>query len=72
MMSKRHFIAIAKILAGEYATAGTTATRGKVDAIARSLADLFVAENASFDRGRFYHAVGIGMEPDLLACVGRE
>ena len=52
MMLKRHFIAIAHILAGEYATAGGTAARAKVDAIARSPADLFVAENVRFDLGR--------------------
>lgn len=67
-MSKRHFVEIAKILAGEYATAGSVAARAKVDAIARSLADLFVAENARFDRARFYAVVGIGAEPNL--CTG--
>lgn len=64
-MSKRHFVEIAKILAGEYATASTKAARAKVDAIARMLADLFIAENPHFDRARFYAAVGIGMVPDL-------
>lgn len=65
-MSKRHFKAVADILAGEYATSGTVAARAKVDAITRSLADLFISENPRFDRARFYAAVGIGMEPNLM------
>lgn len=69
MLFKRHFVAIAKILAGEYAAADNVLARATVDAIARSLADLFVAENARFNRGRFYHAVGIPLSPlRCLAC----
>ena len=64
-MSKTHFVEIAKILAGEYATTSTLARAAEVDSIARALADLFVAENPRFDRMRSYTAVGIGMSPDL-------
>ena len=65
MLLKRHFIAVAKILARERVAANSVIIHATVDAIARSLADLFVSENPRFDRGRFYAAVGIGMEPNL-------
>ena len=61
-MTKKHFEAIASVLAGEIALA---ANRGDpeqfraVNNICRSLADLFKQDNARFDRERFYTACGL-------------
>ena len=55
-MSRKDFIAIARILAGDFATA-TPAEKGKVWAITLSLADYFASANPRFDRARFYAAV---------------
>lgn len=50
-MTKRHFIAIAKILA-----AGKGPER---DRIANALADVFASDNPRFDRARFLKAAGV-------------
>jgi hypothetical protein len=57
-MTRKHFETIAAVLAGEYATS-TGKERGRVRAIALSLADVFARENRNFDRARFYVAVGL-------------
>lgn len=58
-MTKKHFVAIAAILAGDYATAANDAERNKVRGITLSLADYFYSVNNNFQRERFYAAVGI-------------
>ena len=58
-MSRRHFEAVAAILAGERAMATTDAERRSIDNIARSLADVFKRDNGRFDRDRFYSACGM-------------
>lgn len=58
-MTRKHFEAVAAILAGDLATCGTDAERIKVRGIAYSLADYFQSVNANFDRDRFYSAVGM-------------
>ena len=58
-MTKKHFVKIAAILAGDLATCKNGAERIKVKGIALSLADMFAQENPRFDRQRFYDAVGI-------------
>ena len=55
-MTSKDFIAIANILAGDYATA-SPAERGKVLVITLSLADYFASVNENFDRSKFYAAV---------------
>jgi hypothetical protein len=59
-MSRKHYIAIANVLAGDLATANSVEEAHKVRNIARSLADVFLADNPNFDRWRFYNAVGTG------------
>lgn len=58
-MTKKHFIKIAAILAGDLATSTTDRERLKVRGITLSFADMFAQENPNFDRERFYAAVGI-------------
>lgn len=58
-MSRRDFEAIALILAGDLASAGTPSAAQKVIGITHSLADYFLKANPRFDRARFYKAVGI-------------
>lgn len=58
-MTRKHFEAIAAILAGDLATAGNAGERLKVIGIAYSLADYFLSQNPNFDRDRFYLAVGM-------------
>lgn len=55
-MTKHHFIAIAAVLAGDYAVANDA---GKVIVrnITFSLADVFDRENPRFNRPVFYQAV---------------
>lgn len=57
-MTRKHFEAIAKVLAAEYAiTNDNPAARFSVNVIMYSLADVFFQENPRFDRQRFYNAV---------------
>lgn len=58
-MSRKHFVAVAAILAGERALATTAAERRSIDNIARLLADVFKRDNGRFDRQRFYDACGV-------------
>lgn len=67
-MTKRHFEAVATIIARHRATADMHAERGHEGAetaqgvianIARDMADLFADENPRFDRGRFLKACGV-------------
>lgn len=57
-MTKKDYIAIGKILAGDLATASPL-EKGKVLGITFSLADLFKQDNPNFDRERFYAFVGV-------------
>lgn len=56
-MSKKHFIAIAKIL--NMVGSSTGYDRSTATAIAHSLADVFQEENPRFDRSRFLDACGV-------------
>lgn len=58
-MSRKHYVAVAAILAGERALSTTDAERRRLDNITRSLADVFKRDNGRFDRSRFYDACGI-------------
>lgn len=58
-MSRKHYVEVAAILAGDLATASNEGERNKVRGIALSLADMFKRDNSRFDRERFYAAVGI-------------
>ena len=61
-LSRKHYVKVAAILAGDLATSNTDAERRKVRAIALSLADMFAQDNAAFNRSRFYTACGIGAD----------
>jgi hypothetical protein len=61
-MSRKHYRAIAEVLAADYAIAATEAERRVVANITRSLADVLKRDNSNFDRARFYAAVGISRE----------
>ncbi len=58
-MSRKHYVAVAAVLAGERAMARDDHERRTVDNIARSVADVFKQDNGRFDRQRFYAAVGM-------------
>lgn len=58
-MSRKHYVKVAAILAGDLATCANDAERNKVKGIAHSLADMFKQDNSAFDRDRFYSAVGM-------------
>jgi hypothetical protein len=58
-MTRKHFEAIAAVLAGDYASAANAGERNKVRGIALSLADVFAGTNPRFNRSRFYVAVGL-------------
>lgn len=58
-MSRKHYEAIAEVLAAERAISGTALGRIAVVNITHSLADVFKRDNPSFDRERFYKAVGL-------------
>lgn len=55
-MSKKNFIEIARILAGDFAIS-TPLEQRRVWALTLSLADYFARENSGFDRDKFYLAV---------------
>ena len=57
-MTRKHFVAIAKILGARRYEGGTY--QPVVDDLARDLADLFAEENEYFDRDRFLNAAGAG------------
>ncbi len=58
-MSRKHYVAVASVLAADRAIARTDGERRVIDNIARSLADVFKRDNGRFDRQRFYVACGI-------------
>lgn len=58
-MTRKHYIKVAGILAGDLASSANEGERNKVKGIALSLADMFKQDNSNFDRQRFYDAVGI-------------
>jgi hypothetical protein len=62
-MSRKHYVEIAAVLAGDYTVAGSDAQRLTVRNIAFSLADVFVKDNSRFDRRRFYGAVSADLIP---------
>jgi hypothetical protein len=53
-MSKKHFIAIAKIISGEKRIGNSS-----IDTVAKAMADYFSQENPNFDRSRCLAACGI-------------
>ncbi|MEO6156401.1 MAG: hypothetical protein ABIQ39_02090 [Ilumatobacteraceae bacterium] len=57
-MTRKHFDAIARILAADFAVANG-AQKMTVRTITLSMADYFVSENPNFSRERFYRAVGL-------------
>jgi hypothetical protein len=67
MASRRDYVKVADLLAGQLALSRTLSNHGErvaaveqVVQITYSLGDLFVQDNPRFDRDRFYQAVGIG------------
>jgi hypothetical protein len=58
-MSRKDYVAIAEIIAGDYASANP-AEKGKVFCMTLSLADYFAQENPNFNRARFYDACDFG------------
>ncbi len=61
-MSRKDYCAIANVIAGEVALAendGADHTVSTLENVARSVADVFAADNPRFDRQRFYTAAGI-------------
>jgi hypothetical protein len=66
-MSKKDFIALAEILAGDYATA-SPAERMKVFKITLSMADYFAKCSPNFRRDIFYAAVFGESNPHLVAA----
>ncbi|MGO9154386.1 hypothetical protein [Mycobacterium sp.] len=62
-MSRKHYIEIARVLAGDYASAASDSERLVVRGITFSLADVFAKENTRFDRARFYGAVSADLLP---------
>lgn len=58
-MSRKDYIAIAEIIAGDYATCGTSEERYKVRGVVFSLAHFFRKDNEQFNCERFYNACGI-------------
>lgn len=60
MMSRKHYVTVASILAYELADAEHDGpTTLAVTRVARELAGMFKADNTNFDRQRFYSAVGV-------------
>ena len=57
-MTKKDYIDVASVLAGDFAVAGPGEKR-VVRNIALSLADKFTQANGRFDRAKFYTAVGL-------------
>lgn len=57
-MTRKHYIEIAAILAGERAIADDR-DRRVLDNFTRSLADVLKRDNPRFDRQRFYDAAGL-------------
>ena len=58
-MSRKHFVALAAIFAGDLAGCRTEGERNKVRGIVLSTADLGYQSNAFFDRAKFYAASGL-------------
>ena len=58
-MSRKHYIAIAKVFYGDLATCITNGERNKVRGIIFSIADVFAQADSHFDRERFYLACGL-------------
>jgi hypothetical protein len=57
-MSRKHYVRVAGILAGELALSTTDKERQRVKNMAHSLADIFKQDNSAFDRQRFMTASG--------------
>ena len=65
-MTRRDYVKVANMLAGELAMAKTSADSAvrwakirQVVRITYSMADIFAQDNSNFDRQRFYDAVGL-------------
>jgi len=69
-MSRKHYEAIAKVFAGDYATAANDGERRKVVGIALSLSDVFQQDNPRFDRVRFLQACGLTKQDAAISLAG--
>lgn len=62
-MTRKHFEAVAEVLAAEHAIGGETPfAQSHIRNITLSLADVFSRENPRFDRPRFFVAAGLTEE----------
>lgn len=59
MASRKDYVALAEVIAGEVACANTNERVRACSNIARSMADVFKRDNSRFDRARFYAACGL-------------
>jgi hypothetical protein len=59
--TKQHYIAIAKVIAGQRNVRGHESedVNDALDAVAIELAAMFAADNSAFDKGRFLSACGV-------------
>ena len=55
-MTRKHFVAIAAILANTRKTIGGVQAIDAIDSIQDQLADFLATQNGNFDRGRFNRA----------------
>jgi hypothetical protein len=59
-MSRKDYVALAAVIAGEVACAGGNKYKLRTASnVARSMADVFKRDNSRFDRQRFYTACGL-------------
>lgn len=65
-MTRKHFVKIAAIFAGDLATCANEGERLKVRGLILSFADMCKQENSNFDRARFYEASGLSCSGTLL------
>jgi hypothetical protein len=58
-MTRKHYVALAAVIAGEVATATDQRQVRTSSNIARSIADVAMQDNPFFDRVKFYLACGL-------------
>lgn len=66
-MTRKHYVRIAAILAGDLAICANDGERQRVRGITLSLADVMAQDNGAFDRARFYVAAGLTPDGSLKA-----
>ena len=66
-MSRKHYIAIAKVFAGDYACCKSDDERRVVVGLALSLSDIFRQDNPRFDRIKFLKACGLSKKDAPLS-----